>query len=269
MFNLNLLTKYSCLSDKMRWNAQDFIFPFDLTEPDKEIVSYLKRVGDGELTGIGAGILVYDLIKKVPEQYRSAFITSAMYINIIVIEEFRHGVTLSVLNDPDFIDKFDMNTFGNDNLVNLNNDLKWDVYGILLSLCLSEVVNTELYKCAFEEAETPELKELLKNIMKDEARHLSAWRDIIKEISNDDPYHYNMFIKSFDNAIHSHNASIGSSYIDGVRDTLGIFKFDSIDNIVDKKYEILVHCFGNKLPFTKPDLKRGHLNFLANSLYKH
>ena len=92
--------------------------------------------------------------------------------------------------------------------------------------------------------------------------------EAVKEIADDDPYHYDMFIKAFDNAIHSHNASIGSSYIDGVKDTLGIFKFDSIDNIVNKKYEILTYCFGHELPFSKAELKRGHLNFLANSLHK-
>lgn len=264
MAGLELLTRLSCLSDKGRWDVKDFSPPETISTGDMTLIKRIKRVGEGELTGIGASILLYNLIKEVPEQYRAALITSSVYVNLIVIEEFRHGVMIGVLEDPDFIPEFDMGTFGKENLLALSNDAGWDIYGILTSLCLSECVNAELYRCISKRVECPKLKLIFNNILKDEARHLSAWRDIITELVATDDYHRKGIEQAVLTTAHHHNAAIGGSYVAGVKDTFGIFDRSSIDNIINSKHTTIKAFFKGTTPLSKGDLKKGHLKFLAN-----
>jgi len=266
MVGLELLTTLSCLSDKARWSVNDFTHPHPISPHDRELIERVRRVGEGELTGIGAGILVYDLLKDVPEEYRDALITAAVYINLIVIEEFRHGVMIGILANDDFLTNFDMREFGKQNLIDLTNEPDWDIYGILTSLCLSECVNAELYRSIAKRVECPHLKKIFINIMKDEARHLSAWRDIISEIVNTDEFHRKGIENAVKSTVHFHNASIGGSYTEGVKDTFGIFDRDSIDNIINSKYTTIRHFFGGSSPLSREELKRGHLKFLATKV---
>lgn len=264
MAGLELLTTLSCLSDKGRWDVKDFVHAKDISAADMALIKRIKRVGEGELTGIGASILVYDLIKDVPAEYRDALITPALYVNLIVIEEFRHGVMIGVLEDSDFIPNFNVPEFGKENLLSLSNGAGWDIYGILTSLCLSECVNAELYRCISKKVECSGLKQIFNNILKDEARHLSAWRDIITELVATHDYHRKGIERAVLTTAHHHNAAIGGSYLAGVKDTFGIFDRSSIDNIINSKFTTIKAFFKGDSPLSKMDLKRGHLNFLTN-----
>jgi hypothetical protein len=159
-----------------------------------------------------------------------------------------------------------MSEFGRQNLIDLTNEPDWDVYGIITSLCLSECVNAELYRSIAKRVECPHLKKIFSNIMKDEARHLSAWRDIISELVGQDDYHRKGIENAVKSTVHCHNASIGGSYADGVKDTFGIFDRDSIDNIINSKYTTIRHFFGGSSPLSREELKRGHLKFLADKV---
>ena len=266
MAGLELLTTLSCMSDRGRWSVNNFVHPYDISDNDKELIKSMRRVGEGELTGIGAGILVYDLLKDVPDEFRADIIRAALYINLIVIEEFRHGIIIGVLNDSEFIPNFDLAKFGEDNLNNLSNEADWDIYGLLVSLCLSECVNTELYRCVSKKVECEHLKSIFNNIMKDEARHLTAWKKIIAELVEKGGFHEQEILRAVLRALHTHNASIGGSYVDGVKDTFQIFDSSSIDNIVDSKLNAIKFFFNGKSPISRIDLKRGHLKFVASSI---
>jgi hypothetical protein len=102
--------------------------------------------------------------------------------------------------------------------------------------------------------------------MKDEARHLSAWRDIIKQLCDTDDYHKQRFLKALSGSMHTHNASIGNNYWTGVKGTFQIFERDSVENIIQSKYTTLITIFGDDLPYTKRQLKDQHMRFLAKSV---
>jgi rubrerythrin len=266
MHNLELITKYACLSDESRWSVNGYNFDFEISDKDKDCIQNIWAVGCGELTGIGAQILMYRLLDNESQARIGDFYTAYEYFNIIVAEEFRHGMTIAQLINSSYIKEQDHRTFGNEYVKDVQNPNNWDCYGLLISLCLSECVNTQLYKCIAAKVESPELNRIFKNIMKDEARHLSAWRGIIKQLCEADPYHKNRFLESLSGSVHTHNASIGNNYWTGVKGTFNIFETDSVENIIQAKYAALSTIFGEDMPYTKRQLKGQHMRFLATSL---
>jgi hypothetical protein len=260
---MKLLSKLSCMSDEARWSVDNFTFEHPISDNDYNLIKHLRCVGDGELTGISAGIFINDLLKDVPERIRPDIVTAAMYIMIVGIEEYRHGVMLGQLCDKDFIEKYDLNQFGKENLVDLENTFDWDIYGILLSLCLSEAVNTELYRSVASKVECEHLKSIFINIMKDEARHLASWTQILSNLASADEYHRMGLLEALKSGscTHVHNASVGSTYIEGMKDTFHAFNVNSINVIVESKFKCLTTIFGES-PISQNELKRGHLNNL-------
>jgi hypothetical protein len=266
MHNLKLITKYSCLSDENRWSVNNYNFDFEINDEDRECIRNIWAVGCGEMTGIGAQILMYRLLDKESQDRIADFYTAYEYFNIIVAEEFRHGMTIAQLINPKYIESQNHRSFGTEYVKDVQNPNDWDCYGLLISLCLSECVNTQLYKCISEKVESEDLTWIFNKIMKDEARHLSAWRDIIKQLCETDPYHKQRFLDALPGSVHTHNASIGSNYWTGVKDTFNIFDRDSVENIIQSKYTVLTAIFGDDLPFTQRQLKDQHMRFLAASL---
>jgi hypothetical protein len=267
MHNLELITKYSCLSDENRWSVNKYDFTdLDISEKDKDCIQNIWAVGCGEMTGIGAQILMYRLLDNESQERIGDFYTAYEYFNIIVAEEFRHGMTIANLINPNYIKEQDHRSFGTEYVRDVQNPNQWDCYGLLISLCLSECVNTQLYKCIAKKVENPELNRIFNNIMKDEARHLSAWRDIIKQLCDTDDYHKQRFLEALSGSMHTHNASIGNNYWTGVKGTFQIFERDSVENIIQSKYTTLITIFGDDLPYTKRQLKDQHMRFLAKSV---
>lgn len=266
MHNLELITKYSCLSDEHRWSVSRFNFDnIDISENDKECIKNISAVGAGELTGIGAGILLFDLIRKEPKEYIKHWFTVYQYLEIIICEEFRHGMVISVLDDPDFIQQTSLEAFGKELVEDVQNPAGWDAYGLTMSLCLSECINGHLYQCISEKVESPELNWIFRQIMKDEARHLSAWKNIIKQMCEMNDYHREKFLMIAKESNY-HNASIGSRYMEGVRGTFKLFKSDSVDTITKSKFDTLKYIFEEDMPFTQKQIKNNHMRFLATSL---
>jgi rubrerythrin len=257
---MNTLIKYADLSDKGRWDANCYDFDVNPTESDKKLLSLLSVIGEGEFTGISSGLLLPKMIMdEVPKKHQKDFAEILVYMNIIIYEEFRHGMAISTLLniEPDLSDVF-----------NIDTKHYWGAYGLLLSHCLSEATNAILYNSLIKQIEDPGLIKIFTNIQKDEARHLSAWKHMIKDIINKDPYHKKMALAALDDGINKHNAMIGDNYFQGVKDTIKIFKPSALNDLVLTKHKILMYWFGDDNPYSITDLKISHLNFLRDHIHK-
>jgi hypothetical protein len=259
---MKTLIKYADLSDESRWLAKGYNYDFEISDHDKELLTKLKVIGEGEFTGLASGLLLPKMItEQVPENLIGDWTSILVYMNIIVYEEFRHGTVISKLSSDE---PLDIKKVGVDFIWNKEDRTVWDAYGLLVSHCLSEVSNVLLYSSLVSRIQSPELKEIFKNIQKDESRHLSAWKELIKDLIDDDPYHKEMVLKSLKDGLNKHNAMLGKNYFKGVQETMGIFSPDSLDKMVDIKYKILNYWFGEEL-VSKRKIKLDYVKVLQKN----
>jgi|LWDU01.1.fsa_nt_gi hypothetical protein len=271
MSNLELISKYSCLSDKTRWDVTNFEYDLDdISDNDRDIINALMHIGEGEMTGTTSGSLFFKLIFDLDRSLQIDFIDIILYWNIINIEEFRHGVVIGSLVNPDYIKDFDMNGFAEECFDNIETVKHWDAYSLIMSLCLSECTNIQLYKSAIERMESEYLKDIFNNIMNDEIRHLSAWKDLIKKLVNTKDIHKQRFMESIDLGGNIHNASLNAghvrdSYVRGMKDTMYLWESDSIDKIVNSKYNTLKYIFGSS-SISKGKVRSNHIRSITTIL---
>jgi len=236
MYSMDTLLKYADLSDETRWLAKGYNFDFDISDHDLDILNCLEVIGEGEYTGITSGLLLPKMIMdQVPSEHIRDWTEIVIYMNIIVYEEFRHGYTISKLLGKDDLQGV--------NIFDLSAEKNWNAYSLLMSHCLSEVSNVLLYKNIIERFESKELSSIFRNIQKDEARHLSAWKELIKDLIDSNDYHRNKCEESLNDALNQHNASIGDNYDQGVKDTLHFFGMSSMISLMRSKKKITDYWF--------------------------
>jgi len=234
---MKTLLKYADLSDENRWLAKGYNFDFKITDNDKEVLSKLRVIGEGEYTGIVSGLLLPKMImEQVPREFISDWSQIIVYMNIIVYEEFRHGLTISKLSGGETdVAKAD--------IFNLEGKDYWDAYGLLVSHCLSEMSNILLYKGVIKELETPELIDIFNNIKRDEIRHMMAWKDLIKDLIDSNEYHKGRCKDSLKDGITIHNAFLGPNFDKGVEDTICFFDSGAVISLMKSKRKIINEWF--------------------------
>lgn len=263
--------KWADLSDKMRWesNGYDLGWADELEEGDIQIIKNLKRVGEGELTGVGSTVLFNNLVMQdVPKDHRYEVAEWLMYFPILVYEEIRHGVMLKSLFNKiegkgNYIEQTSIKEVGEKYVFEWEDNIHWDSYGLLMSHCLSEATNAHLYKSIVNRIKHPKFKELILNLQKDEFRHLTIISKIVKRLINSDEYHKQRCLSSIHKALNHHNAMQHENYVDGLNASLPVFENGSATKIVKKKFKILEDWFGDDNPYTFLSLLKEHISFLT------
>jgi hypothetical protein len=200
------------------------------------------------------------------------------YINIIVYEEMRHGLSLGLANhyvkkgDFNFVSQLSVREFGQKYIWCYDDRRYWDMYSYVMAHLFGEVVNTELYRDMRAQVHHPELKTIVTNIMTDEARHTRAWAALISNLVRSDPRHEERALSSLERGLTYHNAMVHETYFEGQNKMMRLFlpakpgKEGAIDRIVKKKSELLREIFGDKNPYTTAEIKDMHMTFLSKAL---
>lgn len=265
MIGLDIITKYALISDKVRWDVNDYDFKdlvSTLSEKDKELILTLDKIGDGELTGVGMLKCLFELMSADPQKLYSVFYEVIMYaVNVIIYEEYRHGLVLKSLvheikGNDNFINTID-GEFVASQYINLENIWKTP-YETLISFLFGEVTNTLIYREASRMSESEELKKLLSNISSDEYRHKCAWRDISHKICQDTDNCVH-FIEAFKNSHMIHQAEIGSKYTEGVQESINIFNLIIMKEIHEEKLKLIEYITGY-VPDNSRALLLEHIN---------
>ncbi len=287
MSGIETIVKYSCLSDENRWDANKYNFTWasELSKNDKDIIELLDCLSDGEHSGQASSVQFVELMVRemdngYPQELANDWSEIYAYINIITYEEFRHGLSLGVLYN--YIKNNNFNYFKNESISEYGRKYLWcykereywDLYEYLLTHLFSEITNTELYRDLSKQVKHPKLKELITNIMTDEARHMSAWSEVIKNLIHQNKYHKERMLKSLKKGINYHNAMVHERYFEGVNKMMhlfnpeGIKKQPAINIMLKNKYRMLNYLFGEENPLTIDDLYKEHMTFLSRSLGK-
>jgi len=97
---MNTLIKFADLSDENRWLSKGFEFEFDISKGDRALLNKLIVIGEGEFTGLASSLLLPKMIKEqVPSKYTKDWTDIFVYMNIIVYEEYRHGMVIGMLSE--------------------------------------------------------------------------------------------------------------------------------------------------------------------------
>lgn len=287
MSGLETIVQYACLSDKHRWDVNEYVFPWaaDLDLHDREIIKKLDYLADGEHSGLASAVQFSDLLLKevangYPQDLANDWAEIFLYINIISYEEFRHGLTLGSLvryistGTLDYIANQSVNDYGSRYLWCYKERTYWDIYSYLLTHLFSEITNTELYRDIAEQVHNEHLKQLLLNIMADEARHARAWLEIARNLATANSVHKEKMLVSLDRGMTHHNAMVHETYFEGVTKMVSLFatgndaKKSGISKIIERKLKFLDELFGNDNPFTIESLSRLHNEFLFHTIGK-
>lgn len=284
---IDTVVHYGWLSDEQRWDANRYDWPWlgELGDDDKNIILLLDCLSDGEFSGQASITQFYNLIFKLRENGFDKDLLSdwgevLAYANIITYEEFRHGVTLGKIfnyvktGEDDFISNLSIRSFSEKYIWCFEERQYWSLYSYALAHLFAEIVNTELYKDVRSVISHPKLKAVVSNIMRDEARHIKAWKDIIKNIINADERHKQFFLESISEGLVYHNAMVHETFFEGQNKMLPLFlsgedgKASAIERICKSKYSVLNELFGENNIYTIEDIKNIHSDFLIKSYGK-
>lgn len=285
---IETIVHYGWLSDEQRWDANRYDWPWlsELKEDDKKIVLLLDCLSDGEFSGQASITQFYKLIFTLRDEGFDKDLLSdwgevLAYANIITYEEFRHGVSLGKLfnhvktGTDNFIPSLSVRHFSEKYIWCFEERQYWNLYSYALAHLFAEIVNTELYKDVRALISHPELKKIVSNIMRDEARHIKAWKDIILNIINADHRHKELFLESLTEGLIFHNAMVHETFFEGQNKMLNLFLSDedgknsAIERICRSKYNVLNELFGNENSFTVEDIRHIHTEFLIKSFGKN
>lgn len=287
MSGLETIIKYSCLSDEQRWFANRYEMSWldELSESDKAIVKLLDCLPDGEFSGQASAVQMYELLFEeknngFPPELIEDWGQILAYFNIIVYEEMRHGLILGKLTNfvktgsHNYFQELSTKEYSKNFIWCYEERRFWDLYSYLLCHLFGEVINTELYRDVKDEIEHVELKNVISNVMKDEARHTSAWTALIKDLIVANPVHKERALKTLDRALLYHNAMSHKRFFEGQNKMLTLFKKakspsdteGTIERIIAKKLTILDDLFGDDHPYDKKSLKDLHMGFLAKTM---
>ena len=284
MSGIETIVEYGCLSDEQRWHAKryDWQWLTELDENDRWLVGLLDCLADGEFSGQASApqfhyLLLEELANGFPKELACDWGEVLAYGHIISYEEMRHGLSLATANhyvktgELDFISKVSVREFGKRYVWCYQERKYWDLYAFLLAHLFGEVVNTELYRDMRIRIHHPELKQIVTNIMTDEARHTRAWAALIKNLVQSDPRHEERALRSLDRGLTYHNAMVHETFFEGQNKMMQLFlparagKKGALDRIIEKKHGLLVEIFGDRNPLSEEDVKAIHLRFLTEA----
>jgi len=285
MSGIETIVEFGCLSDEQRWVADRYDFSWlpELTEGDRKIVRLLDCLADGEFSGQASVAQLYELMIRAvesgyPKELQCDWSEIYAYGSIIAYEEMRHGLSLGKINHyvttgrMDLFETLPVRTFGEKYVWCYDSRKYWDLYSYLLAHLFGEVVNTELYRDIRSKIAHPKLRQVMTNIMTDEARHTRAWARLIKNLLDADPRHMDGALASLEKGIIYHNAMVHETYFEGQNKMLPLFTatkgedVGTIERIVKVKMKVLNELFGERNPMTEADIKRIHMDFLDASL---
>ncbi|CAI3954167.1 unnamed protein product [Commensalibacter communis] len=287
MLNMSDIIKFGCLSDEQRWDANRYDWPWltEIDDHDKKIIKKLACIADGEFSGQASAAQTYDLFFQeirngYPKELTYDWGEILSYVNIIVYEETRHGLALSTLyhyattGELNYTDKLSVRDYSQKYIWCYEDRKYWNLYSYTLAHLFGEIINTELYRDIRSQLHHPELKNIIGNIMKDEARHMQAWTAIIKNLIHSNTEHKRLALENIDVGLTYHNAMVHETYFEGQNDVMGLFitpnkgEDGAIDRIVKKKYTTLIELFGEDNPYNLEEVKKQHMQFLMDGLGK-
>lgn len=284
MSGIETIVEYGCLSDEQRWKADRYRWKWlaELDEHDRKMVKLLDCLADGEFSGQASGFQFHDLmLQEIAKGYPKDLVHDwgelFAYIHIICYEELRHGLSIGLAHhyvthgNFDYMSELSIREFGRKYVWCYEERRYWDIYSYVLAHLFGEVVNTELYRDMRTQIHHPELKQIITNVMSDEARHTRAWATMIKNLVNLDPEHMRRAIAALEVGLTHHNAMVHETYFEGQNKMMHIFlparngKKGAIDRIVEKKFHLLGEIFGDNNPYTEEQVKEIHMRFLARA----
>lgn len=284
MSGLETLARFGCVSDECRWAADRYQFPWvsELDAHDREIISLLDCLRDGEFSGLASATQLYELLLKEKEagmsHDRLADWTPVFsYVSIISYEELRHGFTLGSLyhyvttGKTDYIAQMNPREFGKKYMWCYDDRRYWDLYSYILAHLFSEIINTELYRDVAIRVHHPQLKEALGFIRNDEARHIAAWSALIRDLLQADEYHMERALGALERGLLYHNAMVHETYFEGVNKMMPLFlserndRLEPLKRITQQKYRVISDLFGDRNPYSAKDIQDMHLNYLMKT----
>lgn len=282
MSGLETIAKFGWISDEQRWNANRYNFSWvtELDEHDQQLIKLLDCLRDGEFSGQASAVQFYDLLFQernagYPAELANDWSPLLSYMNIIVYEEMRHGITLGLLynyvtkGDTNYIANVSVRDFGARYIWCYEKRRYWDLYSYVLAHLFAEVINTELYRDVVVRVHHPELKAALSNIRNDEARHIAAWAALIKDLIDADPVHKTRALASLERGLTYHNAMVHETYFEGLNKMLPLFipaqanKLGPIQRISHHKHKVLNDLFGADNPYSEKDIVNIHMKYLG------
>lgn len=285
MSGIETIVNFGCISDEQRWDANRYKWEWlsKITDSDKKIISLLDCLADGEFSGQASAAQMYNLISdEVKLGYDRDLLNDwgeiLAYINIIVYEEMRHGLALGILSEyakngeSEYISKLNRRTFSEKYIWCYEDRKYWNLYSYALAHLFGEVVNTELYRDIKDKIQCDELRQVVTNIMTDEARHTRAWTSLIKDLAESHPEHMRRLLDGLEEGLVYHNAMVHETYFEGQNKMMSLFSASSneeegaIDRIVKRKFKILNEIFGSNNNYSMEEIKKSHMSFLLNSL---
>lgn len=252
---MNTIIKWANLSDSQRWVVEgDYKYPWitELEQSDKDILSSLSDIAKGEHSGTGS---VQIMLKLIPDEHINDWASISLYSSIISYEEFRHGTIINALNNVYLTDE----EWAEDTCISSSNDNGWTAYSLLMSFAISEATNVMVYDKVIKAIKDSRVKAIFKNIKRDEARHLAAWKDLIKCLINKNEIHKKHMLNDLELAINFHNAEIHKDYMRG--STITSYLWDNADfvEVINHKFKLLDHWFGEDNPYNVTKLKVAHV----------
>lgn len=261
MKGLKTLIKYSVMADK-KWDSHSFNYKAvveALDEHDKAIVKDLFYIGEGEF---GGSSMLMNFVKRVIEMPHDEWhVFNEMVVfgtQILVYEEFRHGVALKQLNALldgwDYVEEVDSRELVKYLMSGI--EIWNNPYEALVSFFTGEIVNAILYQVVEDQVHNKDFKTVVANIKKDEIRHKMAWFEISKNLINEGEEHKQKYIEALKKMHTIHQAEvIGENYAKGAMIVQKYFTHKSIEKIYTEKFELLTKILGEDMPFTKFEIK--------------
>lgn len=263
---IDVLIKYSLMSD-VRWDVANYQYRDiinELSQSDKDLLTALDYIGDGELSGATMFIQLITFVEKAKDKKGDVgnlrdFTEIILYgLTAITYDEFRHGVVLKELraqrDNENFIDTVDSKKT---HTYLAGKEIWKNPYEILVSLFLGEIINETLYKAVGDSIDNKDFKKIIKNIEKDERRHKMAWFELTHKLIQK-PKHRKKYIKALKNVHALHQAETGYTFTEGMTDTRTLLTPDLMNKIHEARFKMLNKLLGDDMPLIKEEMIKEH-----------
>lgn len=264
MKGINTMLKYALMNDQ-RWDVQNYDFKklvSELSENDKNILLDLDYIGDGELSGLAMNTFaISTFLKNKNKKYMADWAQVLLYTQgVIVYDEVRHGVILKELYSLVKNKKSWKSNILNKDMIKyfIGNEVWNNEYELLVSLFLGEITNVGLYKSIVKKIEHPELKQIFKNIAKDENRHKTAWFALTQDLLSRGKKHKKKYIKAFLNVHALHQAEVNETFTYGIRKTQKYLTNDITSKIDKDRYMYMKKLLGDSMPLSETEMNVAH-----------
>ena len=273
---LDIVTKYGLMTDQ-RWDVNKYEFNEvikEMSNKDKELLSALDYIGDGELSGTAMFVQMIQYIeneikdkkKKKDLEDLSEIIMYGMMV--ITYDEFRHGLVLKELRAARDGESFINTVKPSESFKYINGIEIWDdPYEILVSLFLGEIVNEALYNSLAKSVDSEKFKEIIKNIEKDERRHKMAWFELTEKLLKKKK-HRKRYVKALKKTHFYHQAETGYTFFDGIKDTRELLNHGLMDKVHETRYKMLKKLLGEDMPLTLEEMKSEYAKHMKDLIIK-